>query len=353
MFMQNNEPIPHQNKPSESREQPQFPIQPQYQYQSDQQPFAAASVQYIHKQQMQNQAFDPNVHKRVSFWRIWLISFAFMAIHLVALSLGGIIGALIKITTNPVRTQEEIINLLMNSDVQNWACVIMGAICIPIYIVFLKKRNNKFIGSLGRHKLKAGSVSSMSIAAFGSLGMVTGLLLLLQELGKNVSYINQKLYEYQELSESIVSEESGIVLQIIATVIIVPIAEELLFRGIVLGELNLRYSPRTVVLIQAVLFGLFHMNFVQSLYTFIPGLLLGIAYYYTGNIIVPIIMHMVFNLFGGVLSVFLPENILNYLSYIEWAVSLFSLITIIVFFIKAKPDTKHKLQWEHYNLYNV
>ncbi|HHU53658.1 MAG TPA: CPBP family intramembrane metalloprotease [Clostridiaceae bacterium] len=345
--MQNNE------DKLQQKNQSQFSEQPQYSFQTFQQPSDMPSVQFVHYQQIQNPEFNQKLYKPVSYWRIWLISFAFLAIHFVVLSLSGILAGIIKIATNPVRTPEEIMNLLMTADVQNWACVFMGIICIPIYLVFLKKRNNKYRGSLGWHKLRAGSVSSMIVAAFGSLGLVTGLLLLLQELSKNVAYIDQKLQEYQKLSESIVSSESNIILQIAATAIIVPIAEELLFRGIVLGELNFRYSPRTVVLIQAVLFGLFHMNFVQSLYTFIPGLLLGIAYYYTGNIIVPIIMHMTFNLFGGVLSVFMSESVLNYLTYIELAVGLFSLIIIIIFFIKVKPDTKHKLQWEHYYPYNV
>ncbi|NLM19679.1 MAG: CPBP family intramembrane metalloprotease [Clostridiaceae bacterium] len=354
--MDKNEQKKQQENQTQSPKQQQFQeptlhqVQQQYYYQ---QPFDISSVQYVHNQQIQDPEFSQHLNKPVPYWRIWLVSFVFLAIHFVVLNLGGIIASAIKIATNPVRTQQEMINLLMSSDIQNWACVIMGLICIPIYIVFLEKRNHKFIGSLGRHKLKVGSVSSMSLAIVGSLGLVTCLLLLLQELGKNVIFINQKLHEYQELTELIISEESNIILQIVATVIFVPIAEELLFRGIVLGELNLRYSPRVVVLIQAVLFGLFHMNFIQSLYTFIPGLLLGIAYYYTGNIIIPIIMHMIFNLFGGVISTFLVGKILNYLNYIELATGVFSLIIIAVFFIKAKPDAKHKLQWEHNYPHNV
>ncbi|NLJ69901.1 MAG: CPBP family intramembrane metalloprotease, partial [Clostridiaceae bacterium] len=335
---------------AQSSKRPQFQEQSwqQAQQQYDrQQPSDTGSIQYVHNQQIQNQGLAQNLNKKVPLWRIWLITVAFLVLHLLVLNMSGMIVGALKVIANPVSTQQEMIDLLLTADIQNWACVIMGSICIPIYIVFLKKRNQKFIGSLGQHKLGIGSVSSMSVAAFGSLGLVTGLILLMQELGKNVTYIDQKLQQYQEMSELIVSENSNIILQIVATAIIVPIAEELLFRGIVMGELNLRYSQRKVVLIQAILFGLFHMNFVQSLYTFIPGLLLGIAYYYTGNIIIPIVMHMIFNLFGGVLSVFLSEQILNYLSYIEMAAGLFSLLIIIIFFIKAKPDSKHKLQWEH------
>lgn len=354
--MDKNEQKWEQENQSQSQEQFQFleqqqlpeptshQVQQQYSYQ---QPLNMESVRYVHNQQLQNPEFAQNLHKKVSVWRIWLISFAFLALHFVVLNLSGSIAIVIQYVSNPVRTPEDMMFSYITTDVQNWACVLMGLICIPIYIVFLKKRNNKFIGSLGRHKLKMSSFVSMLFATVGSLGMVTGLLLFLQQLGKDITFIGQKVQEYQELAEMIVSEEGNILLQIVATVIFVPIAEELLFRGIVQGELNLRYSPRTVVLIQAVLFGLFHMNFIQSLYTFIPGLILGIAYYYTGNIIMPIVMHMLFNLFGGVLSVFLPEKILNYLNYIELGVGLFSLIIIVLFFIKAKPDAKHKLQWEY------
>ena len=238
-------------------------------------------------------------------------------------------------------------NILMSSDLQNWACVFMFIICTPIYIIFLRIRNRKYHGSVSLKTVGFGSSLSMFFLIFGSLGMVTGLLTLLEVMGKYVHFIAKWIQDYIELTEMIVSDQGNMLLQIVATVIMVPIAEELLFRGIVLGELNLRYSPRVVVLVQAVLFAVFHMNPIQTLYTFIPGLLLGIAYYYTGNLVIPIIMHMIFNFIGGIANLILPEAVLSWLQYAELVVGIFSIIVVIRFFVKAKPDQEHKLQWKY------
>ena len=68
-------------------------------------------------------------------------------------------------------------------------------------------------------------------------------------------------------------------------------------------------------LIQAVLFGVFHMNLVQGIYTALLGFLLGWLAYRYDSILVPMLLHAIFNLFGTVLvdleSRFLPDIVLT------------------------------------------
>lgn len=56
--------------------------------------------------------------------------------------------------------------------------------------------------------------------------------------------------------------------------LLAPVAEELLFRGLILRTL-LPYGKRFAILTSAFLFGLFHGNVVQSPYAFCVGLILG------------------------------------------------------------------------------
>ena len=72
--------------------------------------------------------------------------------------------------------------------------------------------------------------------------------------------------------------------------------EELLYRGIVLGQLLLWMKPAAAVLISAILFGIFHFNVVQFLYAFLVGLLIGAVYVKTGRLFLCMLGHGLTNL---------------------------------------------------------
>ena len=84
--------------------------------------------------------------------------------------------------------------------------------------------------------------------------------------------------------------------------IISPLAEELVFRGIVYNELKRSYRLPLAMLISALLFGLYHMNPVQGGYGFIMGLLLAYLYEYFGSFLWPVLVHMLANSLAYILS---------------------------------------------------
>ena len=59
--------------------------------------------------------------------------------------------------------------------------------------------------------------------------------------------------------------ESNIFLTILVVGIVAPFAEELLFRGIIYKTLSKSMSIPAVIIIQGVLFGVYHMNLVQGI----------------------------------------------------------------------------------------
>ena len=102
---------------------------------------------------------------------------------------------------------------------------------------------------------------------------------------------------------------------VIATLILPPLVEETIFRGLILQYLGRAGAGFVVAnLIQAVLFGIFHMNLVQGIYTALLGFLLGYLAYRYDSIFVPMILHAIYNLFGTVLvdleNMFLPDVLL-------------------------------------------
>lgn len=86
-----------------------------------------------------------------------------------------------------------------------------------------------------------------------------------------------------------------------------PLCEELLFRGLLAGRLA-RYGHKPAAFVSALLFGLYHANLSQFFYAFLLGLLLAYAYFYTGSLTAPLLLHMLFNLYGSFVVLLLPEE---------------------------------------------
>ncbi len=72
---------------------------------------------------------------------------------------------------------------------------------------------------------------------------------------------------------------------IILICLISSISEEILYRGFILGYLRKIYSLKFSIFTQALIFSIFHFDIIQSMYTFILGIILGITYTYTNSLI--------------------------------------------------------------------
>ncbi len=120
---------------------------------------------------------------------------------------------------------------------------------------------------------------------------------------------------YTELVEtSGLSEYSPV--WVIATLVLPPLVEETIFRGLILQYLKRAGACFIAAnLIQSVLFGIFHMNLVQGIYTSVFGFLLGYLAWRYQSLLVPMAMHALFNFFGTVVidfeSTFFPDFLLG------------------------------------------
>ena len=101
---------------------------------------------------------------------------------------------------------------------------------------------------------------------------------------------------------------TGSMLAPIMLAIIAPIVEEFMFRKFLIDRIHV-YGGKVAVLTSAAMFALFHGNFSQIFYTFLMGLVWGYVYYKTGKIIYTIIMHMLVNFGGAVVSVYLLNKL--------------------------------------------
>ncbi len=100
---------------------------------------------------------------------------------------------------------------------------------------------------------------------------------------------------FWELFNKIFENDYGIYGAFLKVVIIAPIIEELIFRGVIMHGLMRNYSEFTAVFVSALMFALFHLNPWQLPATFILGLLLGILMIRTRNIYLCILGHAINN----------------------------------------------------------
>lgn len=77
--------------------------------------------------------------------------------------------------------------------------------------------------------------------------------------------------------------------------VLAPIVEEIVFRHVMLNALEKRYNPQFALFMSSLLFGLAHMNIVQSAYAFILGIVLGRIYQKDRNLLPSIIVHLTIN----------------------------------------------------------
>ena len=124
---------------------------------------------------------------------------------------------------------------------------------------------------------------------------------------------------YEEMVESAGLTDYSLT-WVFAVVILPPLVEETVFRGLILHYLK-KGGARfwAANLIQAVLFGIYHGNLIQGIYAFCIGVLLGYLAERYSSLIIPVLVHALFNLFGtlGVEleSMILPEIVQMMLIY--------------------------------------
>jgi phosphoglycolate phosphatase len=132
----------------------------------------------------------------------------------------------------------------------------------------------------------------MTLTTFGS---VVGLNILFE-----ISGITQKSAAYRALQEDQYS--AYFIIGILCYGIVTPIAEELLFRGIIYNYLKRFLDRKWAFFLAAVLFGLYHMNMVQGVYAFIMGLVILYAYEYFGDFRAAVAVHMLSNIISYCLT---------------------------------------------------
>ena len=113
----------------------------------------------------------------------------------------------------------------------------------------------------------------------------------------DISGLNELFPAYSNLSDNLVAGQP-VWLQFLTIGILAPIAEELVFRGLIFARLKEWMKPWLAMILSALIFGAYHGNIVQFVYAFFMGLILALIYYRTGTLFTCIAAHVVANLWS-------------------------------------------------------
>ena len=84
-------------------------------------------------------------------------------------------------------------------------------------------------------------------------------------------------------------------------VVIAPVMEEYVFRKLIV-ERAVRYGEGVAVVLSGLMFGLFHGNLNQFIYTFTLGAFLAFLYVKTGNLKITVALHAMVNFMGSIVA---------------------------------------------------
>ncbi|WP_099189434.1 CPBP family intramembrane glutamic endopeptidase [Tepidibacter mesophilus] len=96
---------------------------------------------------------------------------------------------------------------------------------------------------------------------------------------------------------------------IMSVCIVAPIYEEIIYRGVILKGLSIKYNDKISIVVSALLFAIMHMNIQQAINAFFLGIILGYLYLKTKSIYISIFAHFINNGVGIIVSSILTEFI--------------------------------------------
>ena len=202
-------------------------------------------------------------------------------------------------------------------------------ICFPVFILLMRKVPDTY------QEITLPEARKISIPKFLVITLCSyGIMQVLNIGGNLISTIIQLLLriEVNNPLEQIISA-SSVWLNILMVVIVAPVMEEYIFRGLLYKKL-IGYGPKVYILFSSLLFMFFHINVYQMLYAFCLGLVFAGLTAYTGTIKYSLAMHMLINFIGSGISVMVlaygGEVGLIVLSVIVLLVTLAGFITAVV-----------------------
>lgn len=277
---------------------------------------------------MEKKVFLKNTRRQMNQIGVTLLAYygimnVFVVVAMLADLVGYLVGLLIHSQPFDINQMQQ---YLMDSVMRNgWGYIL--SIAVGVLIVLLWKGKNFW-----RYEIFAKD-KKMTVPAFFQLLAVFLSAQLFAQLFANALewLLNLMGLSAMAAMESAAIQATGISLYLYVS-ILGPIAEELLFRGLVLRILK-PWGKQAAIFISALVFGLFHGNLIQIPFAFAVGLVLGyvaVEHSIIWAIVLHIFNNMIFSDLLNRLTAMLPETAGTVLSYGIMAAAAVAAVVILI-----------------------
>ena len=224
-------------------------------------------------------------------FRIWRILYPVLIQYGVTFLVVGIVQVLVYAVTG-------------GGDLPGYAVILTGAAdaaLVPVFMVLMRrdeevrrirKASFRLLTPIRMNIWNIGAVILFTSGTTGVLNFIVGML-------------NIQDSAYDSLAESMV--ESTPLVLILVVVLIGPVMEELLFRGILYRRLRDYLGVGWAAALSGVFFGVIHGNLVQGVYAGLFGVVLALLYEHFGTLAAPLTAHFTNNLTAS--FAILPDGI--------------------------------------------
>ena len=212
---------------------------------------------------------------------------------------------------------------------------ISAAICI---VIFYFSVNRLWLKKAYRYVPDGSMVRPYVLTVILSVGFTLAANLFVNAVGM-FSYAQ----DYAEISRQMYSEP--IYMQILAIVLLVPMAEELMFRGLIYERSCRFMNEKMAVIMTSLLFGFYHGNWIQMVYAFFFSLLMFFVYDKCGSFKAALLFHIVSNASAICL------NQLTLLTTMQFSIGIVvtAVIGIAAFMIMRREDYCERVPLDIYN----
>lgn len=180
-----------------------------------------------------------------------------------------------------------------------WVLIIQSLLFFilpPLVFAFLIHKNGfKYLGlvlpKIAWHWVAGVALLILAMPFVGLLGQLNEAI-----LPNSFKLASQDYKDQIDFLLADMRQTKSLVFMLFTAGLLAGLGEELLFRGVLQNLfIKITKSPWAGIIVIALFFSAFHMEFTAFLPRFALGVLLGIAYWYTGSLWVSILGHTIFN----------------------------------------------------------
>lgn len=177
--------------------------------------------------------------------------------------------------------------------------VVMSVAVLPFFTYFYK-RDRRLYGGLNARQAKQVPTSRYGYVALMGVGLCVAANTIL-----SWTNLNQVFGGYEQVAESLY--RNNLVFELLAMGFLIPLAEELLFRGLCFQRMRERLTFLPAAFLSSLLFGVYHGNVMQGVYAGILGLGMCWVYEKYRSFAAPYVFHAAAN----IASVLITETVVG------------------------------------------